>query len=218
MPSKAGKFWLLFAISTLLFAISTLALIVSVYALYVTTEARKDARAVAGLDLLPVLALDSQLRWVKDIPPHYTVTNNGPVEVVLLEIQPISHRYAGVDDGLTLSSYTGEMRQTVMSLEPFAHVSFQLPDWWLAEAARKIKNLKHHAIELRLIYRRPPDMRKFVVSTFYFMNPGGDWVNETDSSLDPETYDPIKEAVFKAASQPMTSFQSGDRLHPRRMN
>lgn len=206
MPSKAAKTW--FPI-----AISTFALIVSVYAVYVTTQARKDARAVAGLDLRPALALDSQLRWVKDIPPHYTVTNNGPVEVVQLEIQPISHRYAGDGDELTLTSYTSEERQTVMSLAPLSDVSFRISDQSLAEAARKIKKLKYNAMEIRLTYRRPPDMRKFVQSAFYFINPDGRWVEESNASLKPDIYDAVKEAVLRAANQPLSSYLSSDRLH-----
>ena len=187
------------------------ALIVSGLAYKVTLEAQRDTRAITGLDRRPVLAFDAFFRKFDDHPPsHYTVSNIGSVAAIHLEILPITHRYNSSDRDFQVSSYDG--RQIIVELRPLKSETFEFSEHFLNVNARLAEPPEHNILEIRLTYRHPSDMREFVESAFYFVNPDGFWVKENSQSLTPEVYGPIKEAALKFAKRMYFSNPS-DPLH-----
>ncbi len=187
------------------------ALIISGLAYKIALEAQRDARAITGLDRRPVLALDAFFRKFDDHPPsRYTVKNVGTVAAVQVEIQPITHRYKSSDRDFQVSSYDG--RQIIDELRLLKGKTFELSERFLNVHARQAEPPEHNILEIRLTYRHPSDMREFVESAFYFVNPDGFWVKENSQSLTPEIYGPIKEAALKFAKR-MYFPDSSDPLH-----
>lgn len=193
--------------------LSLLAIGASAWAALVSWQTRRDVRAIEGLDLHPVLRLRTTFKKIKDIPPHFTVFNDGPVEVRQLDIQLVSYRYSHENLDVKSALYESDQRHVVPRLLPLSRVSFPMSEHWLYGDARGQEPPHHNIMEIRLTYRRPPDMRRFVESAFYFVNPDGAWVREHSQSLTPEVYEPLKAAALKQAKAIDLSLPS-DKLYP----
>ena len=192
--------------------LSLVALLVSIYSVYLSKQTYKDARAVTKLDVHPIVELSTYFQSIAGRPPHFIVKNNGPIEAQQLEIQLISHRYIPQKGGIGLSTFGTEERYRVPKLEPFSSQLFKFPELWLEVNARIQKPPHHNIMEIRLKYRRPVDLAVYEASAFYFINPSGCWVTENDQSLQPEVYEPIKYAVFKASEKEFR-YLGQDKLH-----
>lgn len=189
------------------------AIVISLYSVHIASQARDDVRAIAGLDVRPVLKLDAEFRRIKDTAPHFTVTNDGPVDALQLEIQPKSHRYSRKDRDLQISTYDTSRRRLIRKLPPLSTVSFPFSDHWLNVNARLAEPPEHNIMEIRLSYRRPSDMHQYVESAFYFVNPDGQWAKENSASLKLAIYGPIKEAALRFANR-IPRIDASDKLHP----
>jgi len=207
--------WLPLILSAVATAMSVAALLISIRGNDIALQARNDARAISGLNLRPNLSITAYFRKIKDTPPHFTVVNRGPLQVLQLEIQPIAHRYLANEKKFALAQWGSEELQVVDKLEPLRSISFAFSDHWLNLEARMQEPSEHNVMEIRLTYRCPPDMRQFVEGAFYFLSPEGRWVGENDASLTPEVYEPLKQAVLEFAAEITTdTTYASDILHP----
>ncbi len=197
--------------------LSILALGVSWQAYRNSVVARKDARAISGLDLRPTIGLNTQFTKIAGMPPHYIVSNNGPVDALQLEVQLISHRYHKNVDAIKISVTGTDQRKVVPKVPPLSSIAFRFPDLWLDENARIEQPPEHNVMEIRISYRRPPDMTQYIETAIYFINKEGYWVPENSSSLDKATYEPIKKAMYaklKQSDRYMRGTLRSDILHP----
>lgn len=62
--------------------------------------------------------------------------------------------------------------------------------------AKKIPN-DRKVMSVRINYRRESDLKNQSLHSFYYFGREERWVAESDNSLKPESYNPIKEAVLK---------------------
>jgi hypothetical protein len=181
--------------------LSILALYVSWRAYDNSVLARKDARAISGLDLKPKISLNTLFKEINKIPPHYVISNNGPVDALQIEVQLISHRYRKDISKIKVSTTGSDERKIIPKLPPLTNIAFKFPELWLDVNARIEQPPEHNIMEIRISYRRPPDMMKYTESAFYFINKEGRWVAENDNSLDKDIYAPIKNAMFENIKQ-----------------
>lgn len=202
------------ALVSLLIAYSSLN--VAREALKVSQVARDDVRAISKLGLEPKLELDTNFRTDIGYPRAFWITNSGPVEALQIEVHLITYRYDGsIIKVVGYGTGTDEHYQAD-KIDPFRSGFFPFKEIFLDVNARIQKPAQHNAFEIRISYRRPPDMTYYTESAYYFVNPDGDWVNENNGSLVPERYNPIMKAV-KSASQKLTleGLKGGkDWLHP----
>lgn len=206
---RSSKFWIPIAISAIL---SFTALGVSIYSAYISKQARKDARAVARLDIHPAIELWSNFQSIGGRPAHFIVKNGGPIEVDQLEVQLVSHRYIPEKGAIGVSVFGSEERYRVPKLAPWSGRVFEFPELWLDVNARIQKPPHHNVIEIRLKYRRPVDLAVYEACAFYFVSPDGRWVSENDQSLTPHVYEPIKAAAFRASEKELR-YLGHDNLH-----
>ena len=194
--------------------ITVVAIILSGVVIWQNFIAQKDSRAVSGLDLKPILKLDARLNKAKYKNFHVVVYNSGPVDAYQLEIHLVHHRYIKELNKISISGGGTETRHTIPKLLPFKQVVFTVPKHFIYGQAL-IQNLpEHNVLEIRMVYRRSPDMAQFADSSFYFVSPDGLWVGEHSSALVPETYGPIKQAAFEMLKRSQIKDLHWDTLHP----
>ncbi len=167
-------------------------------------------QTATGLNFLPDLKLDARFNI---LPPHFTISNNGPGGAEQLTINLCTHFFK--DGKIKLFDPGTEKQYIVPRLDPLTlPVTFPFDEDWLNVNARLQKPLEHNIIEIRLTYRVPPDLnQKFQESAFYFINPEGRWVSENDSSLKPEIYNQMRHAVLEASKSLKTVISFHDPLH-----
>jgi hypothetical protein len=199
---KAASFW-----------ISALSLIVSGIALFFAILAREDTRDIHKLDLKPQINLRTYFGKTDKLVPQLTVENEGPVDAVQIDVQILSHRYDESSKSIKVSTYGTPQNWKIPKLSPFQFKTFLFSEHFLNINARLQKPVQHNIMEIRLSYRRPSDMRLFKESAYYFVNPEGRWVPEGDNSLEEESYEAIKRAVFKKSKRPLEYIGLSDTLH-----
>ena len=192
---------------------------IAMYAAVIGTLAWKDTHAIGRLDLKPQLRLRTTFMQIGDIPPRFTIFNEGPIDAVQMKIDLMTHRYLEAEDktkkARLVTIWGTDTTWTIPKLPPVFAKSIEFPKGWLAINARSGEFPHHNVMEIRLTYRVEPDMRQFIDSAFYFVNPEGMWVKENNSSLTPEVYDPIKDAIYQRLGRKYPfpgSFY--DTLHP----
>jgi len=73
--------------------ISLVALLVSSWSALQSTRNSAVTYRLSKLDFRPILVLNTHFAVHGNIPPHWTLTNAGPVDAVQVEVAMISHRY-----------------------------------------------------------------------------------------------------------------------------
>jgi hypothetical protein len=172
-------------------------IIVQIPSLVISLKAQDITRTIAGLNLTPQLQLHTSLNLIKNYPRYFNIKNAGPTSALQLETQLITYQYEIKNGKERVNSLFGtEEKYQLEELPPFKDKTFIISDYYLDVNARIQKPLQNNILEIRISYRRHPDMKKFTESAYYFINPEGKWVSENNGSLIPEIYNPIKKAVL----------------------
>jgi hypothetical protein len=190
------------------------AVIISGFALLLSYWAWQDSRAISGLDLKPEIKIDARLNKAKHKNLHVVVFNSGPVVAFQLEIHFIHHRYFKKLNTIMISGGGTETRYSIPRLVPFKQETFAVKDHFLYGQAMLQNPPEHNILEIRLVYRRAPDMSQFAESAFYFVSPDGLWVGEHSSALVPDIYDPLKQAAFEMLRRSKIEDLHWDTIHP----
>jgi hypothetical protein len=189
-------------------------------AIDISNAAYQDTRAVAGLDLRPNLRIgayfselvvdavdpDRPGRQVQHrVPPNLLLWNDGPVEAVQVEVVFIQYsKRPWLGKVQWVAGPVGSSRISLQSLGPKEYMRYPIPPQLRNNSvlgAALQESPEHHALGIRLIYRRPSDKRKYVEEAFYFRNRLGEWVGEGHQTLSPEVYGPIKQEILRAAKE-----------------
>jgi len=188
-----------------------ISIIMSLLALYLTVQNRSDFRAIEKLNLWPEIKLYTMLQKREGEPRSFTIANIGPVTAIQVEITLISHRLL---EGKRLMSLWGSDETHWMDeLPPNRSKRIILSDHFLDENSRIEKPLKYNAFEIRIIYRRPADLKVSVEVAYFLINPDGQWVPENENSLVPEIYNPIIEAITNQSKRHEFKLFHRDPLH-----
>ena len=139
--------------------------------------------------------------------------NSGPVDAFQLEVHFIHHRYFKKLNKIMISGGGTETKFSIPQLAPFKRETFAVKGHFLYGQAMLQNPPEHNILEIRLVYRRAPDMSQFAESAFYFVSPDGLWVGEHSSALVPDIYDPIKQAAFKMLRRSKIQDLHWDTLH-----
>ena len=190
------------------------AIIISGIAILLSYWAWQDSRAISGLDLKPDIKLDARLNKAKYKIFHVVVFNSGPVDAFQLEIHLIHHRYFKEFKKIRISGGGSETRYSIPKLVPLKQEAFEVKENFLYGQALLQKPPEHNVLEIRLVYRRAPDMSQFAESSFYFVSPDGLWVGEHSSALVSDVYNPIKQAAFEMLKMDQIEDLHWDTLHP----
>jgi len=142
-------------------------------------------------ELRPVVNVQAVLRSAPNNPASYSVTNEGPIDVLQLRAQLLSHK---VHKNGEMGAGGYEI-QYVEKLAPHTSVSYSFPEHSLDVPKMLKESAEVSALEIRVTYSYGPDSKKAVKSAFYFVNPKGSWVEASDRSLTPKIYDPVKKLL-----------------------
>ena len=193
---------------------SLIALIVSAFAAWFGYLARQDSRIISGLELKPEIKVNANINKNKFKDFRIILHNSGPVDALQLKAKLIAHRYYEKTKNIRISGTGSETIFAVQKLEPLKTVIFEVPEHFLYVNAMIQEPKEYNVLELRIDYRRPPDLKSFSESAFYFVNPDGVWVSESSSSLKPETYETIKNAAYAMLSRNSPLNLGWDKLYP----
>lgn len=181
-----------FGIFALVFSFQSLG--ISRASLSVSEGIRQDNRRVEKLDLEAEIKLDVDFKGFKDIPPHFTIGNSGPIDAVQIVVRFISHRYDSTSEKIRLSGYGSEETFSIDKLAPLEYKSFILSEDFLDVNARLQNPQENNILEALIIYRKEPDRELLAKRAVYFINPEGRWVGESDNSLIDDKYNKMKNA------------------------
>lgn len=197
--------------------VAIVAAIISSFALWLSYWAWQDSRAISGLNLIPIVHLTANMPKNEHSSSYFTVLNVGPTDALQLEIQLVFHAYSPKTNTIDGSVSTTWHKWAVPSLSPSSQKSFKLPAKELVQRINLLKNPENQVIELQMTYRRQPDKKKYMYSSFYFVNPEGRWVNEEDQSLSGNIYAAIKQSIFRALNKEENpGWNLSDKLHPQK--
>jgi len=196
----------------------------SLYAIWQASSAREDARLISGLDLRPNISLRSDFKRIKisrkpdtkaikEKAPYFLITNQGPIDAIQMEVQLFIHQYSQTTDKLGKTVTSSCYHWIIEQLPPLKSKTFTIDTWIYGQPAASPASW-NSVLEIRLTYRRNPDMHEFSQSAYYFVGPQEFWVSEKDhSSLNTERYRPIvKAAIAQRLDFPR---RRSDILHPR---
>lgn len=179
----------------------------SLIAIWQAHLSRKDARLISRLDLRPNIRLSSDFKRIKiakkinqkeikEKGPYFLIENNGSLDAIQLEVQIFMYNYSpekgGLKGGVTASMY----HWVIEKLPPLKSKVFPINEWIYTQPTAH-PPLWTCVLEIRITYRRNPDLHKFLKRAFYFVGPQDFWVSESDrSTLNTERYKPIVRAVI----------------------
>ncbi len=218
--SKAGRAvrWLAARWSTWVpIVLSLLALLVAVDSNRISARNSEVSRKLAKLEFRPRIKLRAFLRSRGRHPPHIVLENVGPIDATRLTVKMYSHRSPTGRWNAYISSTLPGLDVQVERLHPHDSRAFALDEVELKTNARLGWPEHTSVLEMRLSYRRPQDLKEYVESAFYFVNPDGRWVSERDGSVDAEAYEAMKSAILghvTRARAPIYQDWGGDILHP----
>jgi hypothetical protein len=202
--------------------LAIVALFISFLSFYQSCLARKEARLISGLDLRPDIRLTSDFKRIKiaknigkeiqEKEPYFLIENNGPIDAIQLEVQMFMHKYSPDTDRLEQGVTGSWWHWVIEKLPPLKSKVFPI-DSGIYIYPTSTSPSWHYVLEIRLSYRRNPDLHMFSKRAFYFVGPQGFWVSEHDSStLNTEQYIPIvRAAIGGKAWEPMWRYN--DILH-----
>lgn len=204
--------------------VSAVALGASIRGIYIANKANEIAlknnaitQKLSKLDFRPIIRLDTLFRPAGKIPPHFSLTNIGPVDALQIKVRMLTHRCSPEKEKI-YASITNTLYDVVMpKLSPQETKAFKFKEDWLDSNARLATPSENNIMEIKITYRRPQDLQGFDESAFYFINPEGLWVPEGSSSLESENYQKMKKALLNWKSSkniiPLYDEWKGDELH-----
>lgn len=198
--------------------ISLVALVISAWSACQSAKNSEVTRRLSKLDFRPTLRLESLFKAIGKIPPHWSLTNIGPVEAVQIKVEMISHRYIPGQKKMSLSLKNTINTTAISTIPPQETRAYKFQDGWLEANARLQDPPQCYVMEILVTYRRPQDLKEYSESAYYFVDPAGLWVPENSSSLQGEPYDSMKTALFKMDRGSFSIYREweGDRLHSNR--
>jgi len=200
--------------------ISVVAVTISIWSAYESSKNSEITQRLSKLDFRPRIRLYALFKSIGTTPPHWQVTNMGPVEAVQIQVKMYSHRRLSYKTGETkigMSLSDSSNTTTIPSINPQETKSFKFNEGWLNVNARLQEPPQNNVMEIMVIYRCPQDLEEYSESAYYFVNPDGHWVSETSSSLNGEPYESMKKELLEIdRGGPFSVYQEngGDRLHP----
>jgi hypothetical protein len=197
--------------------VSLVALIISGWSAFLSTRNNEVTHRLSKLDFRPSLRLYSLFKSIGKTPPHWELTNIGPVEAVQVKVQLISHRYFPTRQMIQVSLTGSDEVTSILKIAPQEWKWKAFPEGWLETNARLQNPPQCNIIEILLTYRRPQDLKEYSESAYYFVDPNGFWVPERSSSLKGELYESMKAALLKINREGPGSIYrewAGDSLHP----
>lgn len=196
-------------------SISVVAIAISGWSAFLSTRNSEVTRRLSKLDFRPSFRLASLLKSVGNTPPHWELTNTGPVEAVQTRVQMISHRFFPQTKTIQVSVSASWDTTTTPKIIPQETKSYEFRKGWLDINARLNDPPQCNIMEILLTYRRPQDLKEYSESAYYFVDPNGFWVHEGSSSLKGEPYESMRTALFKVYRGPHSVYTEwdGDPLH-----
>lgn len=170
----------------------------------IAMESYKTSRLIAGLELTPTILLRATFYKIKNVPPHIRITNNGPIDANMVELQLEHIRYKEDKDGngkISMRMSASEDKIVIKKLSTLQPPTMiPIPDKWLNMDRLEILHspLEHNILEIKVTYKRYPDMMEFTRRYYYFINPKKIWVPEDDNTLTPKVYEKIKRVIFES--------------------
>ncbi len=213
---KKWKIWVPLLLSVVAIGISIWSNNISREANRIASENQKLTKRLEKLDFRPIIFLDARFKQIGETPPHFIVTNVGPIEARQIKIKMFSHRYFTQTNNINISGTFSENDCYIKSLLPQETKGFKFRKGWLDTNARLAQLPQHNIMEIKITYRRPQDLKEYDESAFYFVNQDGLWVPEKSSSLNTEFYKKLKEILFKRMSDENNMIyqeHNGDLLH-----
>jgi hypothetical protein len=173
----------------------------------IANESHKTSRLIAGLELTPTILLRATFYKIKNVPPHIRITNNGPIDTNIVELQIEHIRYKEDKDGngkISMRMSASEDKIVIKKLSTLQPPTMiPIPDKWLNMDRLEILHspLEHNILEIKVTYKRYPDMMEFTRRCYYFINPKKIWVPEDDNTLTPKVYEKIKRVIFESVPE-----------------
>ncbi len=152
---------------------------------------RNDDLSHQKNEIRPALKVKAILTNSPDHPAFYSVSNEGPIDVLQLKTQVLSHK-VHKDGEIGTAGYEENYAE---KLPPHTSASYYFPEHCLDVNKTAKESPAGSVLEIRLTYSYGPDMKNAVKNVFYFVNPKGVWVGEADKSLTPKIYNPIKKSL-----------------------
>jgi hypothetical protein len=152
---------------------------------------RNDDLSHQKQEIRPVVKVKAIVTNSPNQPAFYSVSNEGPIDVLQLKTQVLSHKMHK-DGEIGTAGYE---ETYVEKLTPQTSASYYFPEHCLDVNKTAKESAGKSILEIRLTYSYGPDMKNAVKSAFYFVNPKGVWVEESDKSLTPKIYNPIKKSL-----------------------
>lgn len=198
-------------------SVSFVALLISGWSVFLSTKNSEVTHRLAKLDFRPNLRLHSWFKSIGKTPPHWELTNIGPVEAVQVKVQLISHRYLLTSQEIGLSLTRSDLVTSIPKVAPQEWKWKAFPEGWLDTNARLQNPPQCNIMEILLTYRRPQDLKEYSESAYYFIDPNGLWKPERSGSLKGELYESMKAALPKINREGPGSMYGewrSDSLHP----
>ena len=176
----------------------------------------------AKLDLKPNIRMDITFGKNDTDQSYVVIENAGPVDVVQFEFQYTILLIS------TISSFTGHAAITEIGRHPkkidrikandtiIFHLPVQTTSWFIDNLKLKPSSkMEHKVLEIMISYRRDSgDLKQYASRAFYYLNPNGRIVSESDNSLPKDIYRPIIEAAHKSIPiKPLKDVKINE-LHP----
>ena len=195
--------------------LSIIAIIISGLSVWQSMKNNEVTRRLNKLDLRPRFMLCSLFKSIGSIPPHWELTNIGPIEAVQVKVEMFSHRYFPKTKKIQASLQNSSNTTIISKIDPQETRSCKFKKGWLEESARVQEPPQNNVMEIMITYRRPQDLKEYKESAFYFVNPDGLWVPEGEYLLKGELYESIKKALFIVDRGQFSVYRelSGDPLH-----
>ena len=120
------------------------------------------------------------------IPAHINLKNKGPVDAIQVQIQFHFHRYLPRIQKIKASATGSEHQWTIDRLPPLKQANIKIKESSLNTLLPAIKDSQkyYRILEIRLIYRREVDLKKYSESAFYFVSQEGKWESENKRRWD----------------------------------
>jgi len=147
------------------------------------------------LSLQPNIELKTEFRLIMDLPPHFKLTNKGPVNAFQINVKFTYLRYDPSSKSIGVIFSQADWEWNIPELKINESRIFRLPESLLGKNTRSQEPVYHNVLEVKVKFANPYG-RRFEAKGYYFINPQGSWVFEADNSIDSQEFYEIKEALL----------------------
>ena len=179
-------------------------------------------KRIAHLHVEPEVLFKANFKSSPGRPPHFKLTNFGPIKAVQVEIQLYELRYCPDANKIRLAVYGSDTHWKIQELDVNKPEYFDIPHSWydgkyyLELAALENKKVDDFVMEAYITYRRKSDLKFYKKRSFYFFDSQGKILTENDI-IDNKNYKQVLNSVYETRlgqiSRRMTKRMSTDILH-----